>query len=244
MSVGVTVGKFYPFHLGHDHLIATAKQRVDRLVVLVGDKPEHALPGRLRAEWIGELHPDVDVRVTPDDLPEAPEPWARRTLEVLGGRAPDVAFTSEAYGAPWAAALGARHEGIDPDRARFPISGTQLRADLAQHWRFLTAPAKAWFARRVCVVGAESTGKTTVAQALAAHYRTAWVPEYGRHYWEGRRHLDDQAWASDEFLRIARGQVVQRRIGGIAAIAMRLRPGDARAILARQIEARLLELLD
>lgn len=30
------------------------------------------------------------------------------------------------------------------------------------------------------VVGAESTGTTTMARALATHYGTAWVPEYGR----------------------------------------------------------------
>ena len=35
---------------------------------------------------------------------------------------------------------------------------------------------------RVVVVGAESTGKTTLAQRLAVHYQTAWVPEYGRPY--------------------------------------------------------------
>ena len=30
---------------------------------------------------------------------------------------------------------------------------------------------------RVCLTGAESTGKTTLAAALAAHYETVWVPE-------------------------------------------------------------------
>ena len=38
--------------------------------------------------------------------------------------------------------------------------------------------------KRVAIVGAESTGKTTLATALAEHYRTAWVPEFGRLYTE------------------------------------------------------------
>jgi NadR type nicotinamide-nucleotide adenylyltransferase len=38
----------------------------------------------------------------------------------------------------------------------------------------LPAPA------RVVLLGAESTGKTTLCRALAAAYNTAWVPEYGR----------------------------------------------------------------
>jgi len=34
--------------------------------------------------------------------------------------------------------------------------------------------------RRVTLVGAESTGKTTLAAALAVHFKTVWTPEYLR----------------------------------------------------------------
>jgi len=34
--------------------------------------------------------------------------------------------------------------------------------------------------RLVCILGAESTGKTTLAQQLAAHFDCPWVPEYLR----------------------------------------------------------------
>ena len=32
----------------------------------------------------------------------------------------------------------------------------------------------------ICIIGAESTGKTTLAAALASHHASAWVPEYLR----------------------------------------------------------------
>ena len=35
---------------------------------------------------------------------------------------------------------------------------------------------------RVCIFGAESTGKSTLAESLARHYHAAWVPEYARTY--------------------------------------------------------------
>jgi nicotinamide riboside kinase len=35
---------------------------------------------------------------------------------------------------------------------------------------------------RVAIVGASSTGKSTLAQALAAHHQTLWVPEYLREF--------------------------------------------------------------
>lgn len=37
-------------------------------------------------------------------------------------------------------------------------------------------------ARLICILGAESTGKTTLAQALATHFDCPWVPEYLRHF--------------------------------------------------------------
>jgi len=40
--------------------------------------------------------------------------------------------------------------------------------------------------KRVCLIGAESTGKTTLAKILANHYHTVWVPEYAREYLQDR----------------------------------------------------------
>jgi NadR type nicotinamide-nucleotide adenylyltransferase len=64
---------------------------------------------------------------------------------------------------------------------------------------------------RVAIVGAESTGTTTLARALAERYHTLWVPEYGREYSErlvaaGAR-LEDHRWATHEFITIARAQL-------------------------------------
>ena len=56
--------------------------------------------------------------------------------------------------------------------------------------------------KRVVVVGSESSGTTTLARALAEHYRTTWVPEYGRTYSEGRQPVG-RPWRSDEFTFIA-----------------------------------------
>ena len=58
--------------------------------------------------------------------------------------------------------------------------------------------------KRICIVGSESTGKTTLAMDLAKHYKTCWVPEYGRTYTEGRIYTtghDD--WETWEFEHIA-----------------------------------------
>ena len=61
--------------------------------------------------------------------------------------------------------------------------------------------------KRVAIVGAESTGKTTLAQQLAEHFGTVWVPEYGREYTEvsvGREAFFDYKWRNDEFVLISK----------------------------------------
>jgi NadR type nicotinamide-nucleotide adenylyltransferase len=49
--------------------------------------------------------------------------------------------------------------------------------------------------KRIAILGAESSGKSTLAAALATHYNTLWVPEYLREFVDstGRvPHEDDQ----------------------------------------------------
>ena len=45
--------------------------------------------------------------------------------------------------------------------------------------------------KRVVLIGAESTGKTTLAERLAAHYETVWVPEYLRDFVEQKGALPE-----------------------------------------------------
>ena len=54
------------------------------------------------------------------------------------------------------------------------------------------------------IVGAESTGKTSLAKALAQHYRTRWVPEYAREYLQQL----PTAYLQADVEAIAKGQVL------------------------------------
>ncbi len=56
--------------------------------------------------------------------------------------------------------------------------------------------------KRIAITGPESTGKTTLAQALAADFGTIWVPEYAREYLE---HLG-RPYVFEDLEVIARGQ--------------------------------------
>ena len=204
---GLVVGRFYPPHRGHKFLIDAARAQADDLSVIVCGKDGEAPPGELRAAWLREIHPGVRVVLVDDTADEQDtRAWAENSKRVLGFT-PDVVFTSEDYGDPFARHLGCRHVQVDRARAAVPVSATRVRADPLGCWEFLEPPVRAFYALRVCLVGAESTGKTTLAAALAAHYRTVWVPEYGREYSE--RKLAEGGghdFRSEEFAHIAARQ--------------------------------------
>jgi NadR type nicotinamide-nucleotide adenylyltransferase len=138
-------------------------------------------------------------------------------------------FSSEPYGDELARRLGAVAVPVDDRRGLAPVSGTAVRADPVAHWDDLAAPVRAWFARRVAVVGAESSGTTTLSLALAEalrtrggpHGLTRWVPEELRRTAIAKLAADragavlqgiappameELVWGTDELVAVARRQ--------------------------------------
>lgn len=202
---GVVIGKFYPPHLGHNYLIDTAVRNSDQVDVLVVDSPDYHLSAEKRRDWLQAHHPTATVRIIPDiGKDDDSEAWALHTLRFLGRR-PDAVFASMDYAGPWARAMGCKHVEVDTPRINIPISGTEIRKDILKSWRFLSDETKAGLALRIVVVGAESTGTTTLSRDLAAALKVPWVPEVGRYYTESILTTDYQ-WFDDDFYRIGRLQ--------------------------------------
>ncbi len=57
--------------------------------------------------------------------------------------------------------------------------------------------------RKFVISGPESTGKTSLAKALAQHYQTDWVAEYARQFIDNL----DRPYQKEDLLDIAKGQV-------------------------------------
>lgn len=229
---GLVLGKFYPPHAGHHHLVRTAAARCRRLTVLVCASSVESIPLADRVAWMREVHdePGVEVVGTVDEVPvdyADPAVWDAH-MAVFRAAVPglvDAVFTSEAYGEELGRRFGATAVTVDLDRTAHPVSGTAVRKDPVGCWPHLAGPVRAALARRVVVVGAESTGTTTLTRALAAHYRarggvwadTRWVPEYGRRYSEEKyarlratrpaAAFDEVGWETAEFTRIAEHQL-------------------------------------
>ncbi|MEZ4809558.1 MAG: DUF4301 family protein [Allomuricauda sp.] len=60
---------------------------------------------------------------------------------------------------------------------------------------------------KIVLFGPESTGKTTLAQELAEHYQTQWVPEYAREYLQGKWNREQKTCEPKDLMPIAYGQM-------------------------------------
>ena len=181
---GLVVGKFYPPHVGHLHLIKMAAERCAHVTVLVMAARRETISLTDRIGWLKAACatiPGVAVIGVPCDVPVDfgdPLIWAaqvaviRAALEVNGRPPVQAVLSSEQYGDELASWLDAAHVCVDAGRAAVPASATAIRADLAGCWDDLIEPARAGLAARIVVVGAESTGTTTIARRLARYYRT------------------------------------------------------------------------
>ncbi|WP_055588059.1 AAA family ATPase [Streptacidiphilus griseoplanus] len=199
---GLVIGKFYPPHAGHHFLIRTAADSCRRVTVVAMAADVESIPLADRVAWLREAHgdrPGVAVVGVRDNLAvdyASDTAWDGHVALMRQGvaagphrEAPvDAVFTSEPYGAELARRFGAADVRLDSGRDTFAVSGTKVREDPVAHWDALEPAARAWFTRRVVVLGAESTGTTTLSRDLAEalrarggpHALTRWVPEYGR----------------------------------------------------------------
>ena len=230
---GLVVGKFAPLHRGHQHLIDTALSQCRHVVLLSYSNPE--FPGcdpERREHWLKALYPQTtrvvvsDGLIPPnDDTDDVHRAFTAKVLRRTPGREVDAVFTSESYGDGFAAYLDSyfrshnpsakpvRHVLVDPARAAVPTSGTSIRNDVHAAREWLHPAVYASFVDRVVCLGGESSGKSTLAAALASEFRSLHAPEFGREWWVER----GGNLQFDDLLFIAQRQVErEQRLAGTA----------------------------
>lgn len=207
MRRGLTLGKFAPFHRGHQMLVETALAEVDELVVIVYATDLIDVPLQVRAGWIREIYPTIRIIEAWDgpngygDTPEICREQESYILKKLNGLHITHFYSSEFYGDHVSRALGAVDRRIDEARTAVPISGTALREDYFAGRQYLAPVVYADLITKVCFMGAPSTGKTTLARTMAERHHTVWMPEYGAEYW--LEHHVDRRITLEQFEEIA-----------------------------------------
>lgn len=206
-KVGLTLGKFAPFHKGHQLLVETALAEVDELFVMVYETDLSFVPLQVRAGWIKTLYPTVTIIEAWDgpagygDTPEIMREQEEYILKKLDGRKITHFYSSEFYGDHVSKALHAKDRRVDVARMEVPISGTSLRGNLFEQRNYLADFVYRDHVSKICFLGAPSTGKSTMASTLARRFNTQFMPEYGAEFW--RKKQKNRRITLDQFEEIA-----------------------------------------
>lgn len=191
---GLVLGKFMPLHFGHMFLITSAAKGCEKLTVLACSIKSEPIPGNLRYGWVKSFCDNYQekniktINIT-EELPQLPEEHPQFWeiwCDLIKKNCPDidVIYSSEDYGFELAKRLGIKHELVDKERKKHPISGTKVRNNPYENWDKVYTPVRSYFINRIYLLGPESTGKTTTSKLLSEEFDVNWVPEYGRILYE------------------------------------------------------------
>lgn len=204
-EVGMYGGSFDPLHIGHIHdLIRAASMCKELYVVISWCEGRESTSKELRYRWIlNSIKHLSNVKIIlVEDKAVSKEEYntdyywekgAKDIKEVIGKPLNAVFCGSDYYGTNRFESLYCpESEIVYFDRAEVPVCSTDIRRWAFGNWDYIPEVCKAYYTKKVLVVGGESTGKSTLVQNLALAYNTNFVGEVGRDtcaYAGGEEHM-------------------------------------------------------
>ncbi len=204
-SIGLTCGKFFPPHSGHEMMIDFAYRNCDFLYVIVTTWNEEpfmnniqwlkdlaVLRGWERIRFVAQHDPFVFNTQKDENGTSTDESywewWLKDTRNKIGNHL-DAVFTSDAYGERIAREFNAVWYPVDPNREMVDISATRIRANPLKHFKDIIVTARPSFCKTIAFVGAEAVGKTTMTKRISRDFGSSFAIEYGRTINEVRKEL-------------------------------------------------------
>ena len=142
-KIGFTIGKFAPFHKGHEYLIETALKESDELYVVIYDTDVTDISVEKRAKWITDRFNDVKIIYAYDSPKqyglddESVKIQMEYLTKQIDGSPVNCFFSSEPYGEKVAQYLNIENRIVDISRQQVPISAGLIRNDIEKHKMFL-----------------------------------------------------------------------------------------------------------
>ena len=145
---GFTIGKFAPFHKGHQYLIEIALKEMDEFYVIVYDTPQFDIDIDIDIEtkikWIKDVFPDVKILKAFNSPKQygLDEESVNIQMQYLSNIIKDIKFThfysSEDYGKYVANYLKLKNVVVDRNREKYTISARDIRNDIERGKKYLS----------------------------------------------------------------------------------------------------------
>jgi len=198
-EIGMYGGVFNPLHLGHVNNIIRASNKCKKLylVLSVTSDPKE-INYKERLMWLKNITGDMDnVCVFPifdnSDSKDGYD-WQKGANDIkktIGDKI-DVVFAGSDYlGKNIWENLYNESEIIYFDREEIEISSTEIRNNPYKYFDYLPKIVQKYYTKKVCIIGTESCGKTTLVRNLAKYFNTSYVEEVGRYICDSAGGIDN-----------------------------------------------------
>lgn len=142
-KIGFTIGKFAPFHKGHEYLIETALKEMEQFYIVIYDTDIIDIPIETRAKWIKDRYKNVKLiyaynsprKYGLDD--ESVKIQMEYLIKQIDGIPVTCFYSSEPYGEKVAQYLGIENRIVDMEKVQIPISASKIRANIEEYKKFL-----------------------------------------------------------------------------------------------------------
>ncbi|MBE6159567.1 MAG: multifunctional transcriptional regulator/nicotinamide-nucleotide adenylyltransferase/ribosylnicotinamide kinase NadR [Lactobacillales bacterium] len=198
-KVGMYGGSFNPLHLGHVNNIITASNLCEKLyLVLSVTDDENEIDHRERFMWLKNITSEMDnvevFEIFDKNTSKDTYDWETGANDIKKYiNAPiDVVFSGDDYKGK------NRWEQLYPEseiyyipRENINISSTEIRENPYKYFEYLPNCVRPYYTKKICLIGTESCGKTTLVRNLAKYFNTTHVEEAGRYICDDAGGIDN-----------------------------------------------------
>jgi len=187
-KIGMYGGCFNPLHLGHVNAIVEASNQCEKLFVVMSNSNDpNEINHKERLKWLKHVTHDMEnvevFEIFDNNDTKYIYDWDNGIKQVKNHikEKIDVIFAGSDYIGTnvWENAYP-ESKIVYLNRSKINISSSEIRKNPYKYYEYLPKIVQKYYIKKVCIIGTESCGKSTLIRNLANVFNTSYVEEAGR----------------------------------------------------------------